>query len=103
MRWATGTFRWVRPIHHILAVFDGKLLESSFDLGGKIGMMTFVDRTRGHRFLSPDSVITASNFDAYRDGLREAHVVLSRDERRAKIAADAAEVAGSHGLVIAPR
>ncbi|MGF7208048.1 glycyl-tRNA synthetase beta chain [Skermanella aerolata] len=102
MRWATGTFRWVRPIHHILAVFDGKLLEGSFDLGGKVGMMTFTDRTRGHRFLSPDSVIPAGNFDAYRDGLRDAHVVLSRDERRAKIAADAAEVAGSHGLVVAP-
>ena len=102
MRWATGTFRWVRPIHHILAVFDGKLLEGSFDLGGKVGLITFVDRTRGHRFLSPDAVITASNFDAYRDGLREAHVILSRDERRAKIAADAAEVAGSHGLVVAP-
>jgi glycyl-tRNA synthetase beta chain len=102
MRWATGTFRWVRPIHHILAVFDGKLLEGSFDLGGKIGLITFTDRTRGHRFLSPDSVITAGNFDAYRDGLREAHVVLSRDERRARIAADAAEVAGTHGLVIAP-
>ena len=102
MRWATGTFRWVRPIHHILAVFDGKLLEGSFDLGGKVGMMTFTDRTRGHRFLSPDAVITAGNFDAYRDGLLDAHVILSRDERRAKIAADAAEVAGSHGLVVAP-
>jgi glycyl-tRNA synthetase beta chain len=102
MRWATTTFRWVRPIHHILAVFDGKLLEGSFELGGKVGMMTFVDRTRGHRFLSPDSVITASNFDAYREGLRQAHVVLSRDERRAKIAADAAAMAGTHGLVIAP-
>ncbi len=102
MRWATGTFRWVRPIHHILAVFDGKLLEGSFDLGGKVGLITFTDRTRGHRFLSPDAVIPASNFDAYRDGLLEAHVMLSRDERRAKIAADAAEVAGSHGLVVAP-
>mgnify|MGYP002714082912 FL=1 len=102
MRWATGTFRWVRPIHHILAVFDGKLLEGSFDLGGKIGLMTFTDRTRGHRFLSPDAVIPAGNFDAYRNGLADAHVILSRDERRAKIAADAAEVAGRHGLVVAP-
>ncbi|HYI72400.1 MAG TPA: glycine--tRNA ligase subunit beta, partial [Skermanella sp.] len=102
MRWATGTFRWVRPIHHILAVFDGKLLEGSFDLGGKVGLITFVDRTRGHRFLSPDSVITAHNFEAYRDGLRQAHVVLSRDERRSKIAADAAALAEREGLTVAP-
>jgi glycyl-tRNA synthetase beta chain len=102
MRWATSDFRWVRPLHHILAVFDGKPVEGSFDLGGGLGVLTFVDTTRGHRFLSPDAIVQATSFDQYRDGLRAAHVVLSRDERRAKIAADAAEVAGSHGLVVAP-
>ncbi|WP_158043716.1 glycine--tRNA ligase subunit beta [Skermanella pratensis] len=102
MRWSTGGFRWVRPLHHILAVFDGKPVEGSFDLGGGLGMLTFVDTTRGHRFLSPDTVVEARSFDQYRDGLRSAHVILSRDERRAKISSDAAEAAGAHGLVVAP-
>ncbi|EWY41305.1 glycyl-tRNA synthetase subunit beta [Skermanella stibiiresistens SB22] len=102
MRWATSDFRWVRPLHHILAVFDGKPVEGSFDLGGGLGVLTFVDTTRGHRFLSPDAIVQATSFDQYRDGLRAAHVMLSRDERRAKIETDASEVAGGHGLVVAP-
>ncbi|HET8728230.1 MAG TPA: glycine--tRNA ligase subunit beta, partial [Alphaproteobacteria bacterium] len=24
MRWGEGSFRWVRPLHHVLAVFDGR-------------------------------------------------------------------------------
>ena len=34
MRWAANGFRWVRPLHSILAVFDGAALTGELDIGG---------------------------------------------------------------------
>ena len=31
MRWSEGGFRWVRPLHHILALFDGAPLVGEFE------------------------------------------------------------------------
>src|SRR5215510_14516348 len=46
MRWGEGTFRWVRPLHSIVATFDGEVVP--FELADvKSGNIT-----RGHRFLS---------------------------------------------------
>ncbi len=48
MRWANKTRPFARPLHWIVALFDGKTLEFSFD-----GVAC--DRfSRGHRFLKPD-------------------------------------------------
>ena len=53
MRWGRNPFRWVRPLHHILAIFDTKKLEGQFDLGHDV--MEFTNMTKGHRFLAPQS------------------------------------------------
>ena len=46
MRWGDGSFRWVRPLHSIVATFDGEVVP--FEVAGvKSGNVT-----RGHRFLS---------------------------------------------------
>jgi glycyl-tRNA synthetase beta chain len=90
MRWA-GSFRWVRPLHGILAVFAGEVLSGALDLGNG-GEVAFGDTTRGHRFLAPDP-ITVTGFADYEAKLRSAKVILDREERKAVIADEAAKLA----------
>ena len=87
MHWADNTFRWVRPLHGILAVFDGKPLDFSLDLGE--AKISATDTTTGHRFMAPD-VITVTGFDYYREKLKSAFVILDSGERR-QIVRDGAE------------
>src|SRR5690606_2835955 len=96
MRWAYDSQRWVRPLHGIVAVFDGKPLEGSFTMGeGRA--VAFGDATKGHRFLAPDP-FSVSSFADYRDRLRKAKVVLDPAERRDMIAQQAAALAKSAGV-----
>jgi glycyl-tRNA synthetase beta chain len=95
MRWAGTTFRWVRPLHGILAMFAGKALSGTLDLGG--GDVAFADATSGHRFLAPES-FRVSDFADYQAKLREAKVILDREERKAIIAAEAATLAKAKKL-----
>ena len=101
MRWGTSTVRWVRPLHSIVAVFGGKVLDGAYDLGGTQGKLAFGNSTRGHRFLSPDA-FTVENFADYKEKLRAAHVILDREERKAKIKADAEALAAKEGLTLSP-
>ncbi|MBN8530797.1 MAG: glycine--tRNA ligase subunit beta [Alphaproteobacteria bacterium] len=93
MRWGSGGARWVRPLHSILCLFDGKVLPVSF-AGIKAGNVTY-----GHRFHAPGS-IQVENIDEYLTSLREARVVLDREERREKIWDLAREKAAEAGLEI---
>ncbi len=47
MRWGSGKLRWVRPLHSVLCLFDGKVVDFEID-GVKSGK-----ETRGHRFMAP--------------------------------------------------
>jgi glycyl-tRNA synthetase beta chain len=85
MRWAANSFRWVRPLHSILAAFGGVALQGELDIGG--AAVRFGNHTWGHRFLCPDYV-AATNFEEYAAGLRSpGHVILDPAERRQIIAA----------------
>jgi len=97
MRWA-GSFRWVRPLHRILALFAGQALSGSLDLGGG-QTVTFGAATRGHRFLSPGPFRVA-DFADYEAKLRKAKVILDREERKAIIAAEAAKLAKAEKLAL---
>ncbi|BAI72915.1 glycyl-tRNA synthetase beta chain [Azospirillum sp. B510] len=101
MRWGTGTARWVRPLHSIIALFGGRVLDGGYDIGGAQGRIAFGDSTRGHRFLAPDA-FTVESFADYREKLLAAKVVLDREERKAKIKADAEALAASQGLTLSP-
>lgn len=96
MRWGTTGFRWVRPLHSILAVFDGKALEGGLDIGG--ATIAFGDTTRGHRFMAPDEIRVANAAD-YVARLRAAYVRVDPADRRESIAADLAMAAAQHDLV----
>src|SRR3954467_4896139 len=73
MRWASYGFRWVRPLHSIIFVFDGKPIVAEFKLGNFA--QSTGRATRGHRFLAPGA-ITVTSFADYRSKLRAANVIL---------------------------
>lgn len=93
MRWGEGDIRWVRPLHSILCVFGGEVVQFSVD-GLRSG-----DRTRGHRFMAPGE-ITVTGFDDYRSRLRDAYVVLDPAERRQTILEAARAKAEADGLTL---
>jgi glycyl-tRNA synthetase beta chain len=96
MRWKPGSaVRWVRPLHSILATFDGELVPFSF-AGISSGL-----HTRGHRFLS-EGKIEAKRFDDYAQKLKAAHVVLEAEERTAIIFEGVKQAAFVQGLEMIP-
>ncbi|HUC64478.1 MAG TPA: glycine--tRNA ligase subunit beta [Stellaceae bacterium] len=78
MRFPAAGFRWVRPMTSALSLLDGTVLPLALD-GVPVG-----DETRGHRFLAPGKV-RVRNVADYRHKLREAHVMLRREDRRQAI------------------
>jgi len=99
MRWAGHQYRWVRPLHSILATFDGKPLDGAVDLGGS--SVKFGCTTRGHRFLDP-SEIQVAGYGDYKTKLREGYVIVDPAERRAAIKEQADKLAASAGLTVKP-
>lgn len=97
MRWARTGFRWVRPLHSILALFDGKRLEGSLDLGNGMSL-PFGGSTLGHRFMSDGAPITVTDFADYKSKLAAAKVMLDPAERRSTIAEAAAKITAAEGL-----
>ena len=97
MRWGENGFRWVRPLHGILALFDGKPLEGSLELGRD--KLTFSDNTAGHRFLAP-APFSVRNFADYREKLTAAKVMIDPVERQSKILEAAQALAAAEGLTL---
>jgi len=93
MRWGMGRLRWVRPLHSILCLFDGKTVPFEIDgiASGK--------QTRGHRFLAPKP-FGVTGFDDYSKKLREAYVILDGEERGSRILKDARVLAAKEDLTL---
>lgn len=91
MRWGEGTLRWVRPLHRILAVFDGEIVP--FDVDG----IAASNISEGHRFHGTGT-FEVKDFEDYEAKLSAAHVVLDRDQRKAQIKADAQTLCQARNL-----
>src|SRR5215831_7650340 len=95
MRWGSGRFNWVRPLHSIVATFGPETEEPEivrFEIDGiKSG-----DQTRGHRFMAP-APFTVRRFDDYVAKLENAKVVLDPARRADMILADAKNLAFAQG------
>jgi glycyl-tRNA synthetase beta chain len=98
MRFADLTQRWVRPLHHVLAVFDGAALEGAVPMGGN-AKLAFTSRTRGHRFLSPTEISVANSSD-YLIKLKSAKIIPDPKERRTLIWAQCRDRALKEGLTV---
>jgi len=93
MRWGAGKLRWVRPLHAILCVLDGKTVD--FEIDG----IASGNRTRGHRFMAPKA-FAVKRFDDYVVKLRDAFVILDGEERAALILKGARKLAEKQGLTL---
>ena len=92
MRWLPGNpVRWVRPLHSILATFDGEVVPFEF------ATIKSGNSTRGHRFLS-SGAIEVRRFEDYEAALKKAYVVLDADERAEIIGNDLKQKAFALGL-----
>jgi len=98
MRWAATRFAYVRPLHNILAVFDGKAVPGRFDCGGGT-VLQYSTNTFGHRFMAPGAIDIQSG-TAYRDKLRKAFVIADSAERKERIRQEAKALAAKHGLTV---
>lgn len=83
MRWGSGSLRFARPIHWILAIYNNKKIP--FEIDG----LKSSNITRGHRFLSP-AAFEIKDCKTYINLLRNNFVILDPDERK-KIIVDGAQ------------
>lgn len=90
-RWGAGSLRWVRPMHSILCIMGGDIID--FEIDG----IKSSNKTYGHRFMAPDE-ITVNDFASYNEALKNAFVVLDRCERIGNIDIEAQKLAKNAGL-----
>jgi glycyl-tRNA synthetase beta chain len=106
MRWGDGTARWARPLHSVLALFEGDVLRHpdgtpfAFALPG-LEPLPATETTIGHRFLAPDPFAVKSIAE-YEQKLLDHYVVADREKRKWRILGDAKRRAEEHGLVLVP-
>lgn len=91
MRWGAGcAFAWVRPIHHIMLLFDGEPVAFEPPHPGiQTGALSY-----GHRFMAPGPFEVAS-WKGYQDKLLAHKVVLSSAKREELISAGYEEKAAA--------
>jgi glycyl-tRNA synthetase beta chain len=82
MRWGSGTFQWVRPLHSIICLLDGKVVP--FEVAGLASGHT----TRGHRFHG-NTPFKVKSFDDYVTQLTAHKVMLDPAARMATISEQA--------------
>ena len=88
----SGTFRWVRPLRRVLALFDGEVVPIEID---GLSAEFF---TEGHRVMGARGPVRVRDFATYAEALGERCVVLSVDERRRRIVEGARKVTAAAGL-----
>jgi glycyl-tRNA synthetase beta chain len=101
MRWGAESaypdaFRWVRPLHAILATF-GPETEDPDIVAFSVAGLTASNITYGHRFMAPGE-IRVRRFDDYTAALEKAKVVLDPVRRQDIIRYDARSLAHAQGL-----
>ncbi len=85
MRWGSGASRWARPLHGVVALYDGRVIDCSV-AGVQSGATT-----TGHR-LSPHP-ITVTSADQWAASMLAHYVQADREARRSAILAQLEEAA----------
>lgn len=96
MRWGSGSLRWVRPLHSIVATF-GPETEEPEVVPFAVDGIEAGNVTHGHRFLAPGP-ITVRRWDDYLTKLEAAKVVADPERRKAMILQDARNLAFAQGF-----
>jgi glycyl-tRNA synthetase beta chain len=95
MRWSNLEFRFARPIHWILALYDGRIVPF------RIANLESGNLSRGHRFMSPDAFPVA-NRDEYLAKTRDHFVIVDPAERKRIIREEANKAALAVGGRVLP-
>ncbi len=74
MRWGSGEFEYVRPVHNVLFLIDDEIVDFQF-MGKRATNYTY-----GHRFMSPQKIEV--NFNNYEEKLKESYVFVNQSERK---------------------
>lgn len=90
MRWMDKDIRFARPIHWILALWGGSVIDFELD-GLKSGNIS-----RGHRFMSPGAYLV-KDFKSYLAQSEPNFVVIDPEVRKQRIVKQTAELAASAG------
>ena len=91
MRSQSSDLTWVRPLHNICCVFDGREVKIAVD-----GVASEA-ATWGHRFHAP-AKIAVTSFNAYDRDLRSAKVIPLREDRKTYIMRAAKQACDERGL-----
>lgn len=91
-RWGRGQMSWVRPLHRINVLLDGKPVAGGYDLGGGASI-AYGHISHGHRFLAPKDIdlqVTNQGDDkhiaaSYEQQMASHFVMADRGDRRAAI------------------
>jgi glycyl-tRNA synthetase beta chain len=93
MRWMDKDIRFARPIHWVLALWGGSVVD--FELNGlKSGNLS-----RGHRFMSPGAFLVR-DFKSYIAQAEPNSVLIDPEVRKQRIVMQIQELAGSKGGAI---
>jgi glycyl-tRNA synthetase beta chain len=95
MRWGSGSMRWVRPLHGIVALFGEEIVPVS--IAGIASGATTV----GHRFHHPGPITIGSAAD-YAEKLHACHVIVDQEERERIVREGAQAAATEAGLSLLP-
>jgi glycyl-tRNA synthetase beta chain len=93
MRWGAGKTTWVRPLHSVICLLDGKVVPF------QIESVESDDTTRGHRFHGNEPFEVKGAAD-YAKGLKAHKVILDPAERSSLIAEQARALAKEHKLAL---
>lgn len=93
MKWGNNDFRFVRPIHWFLSVYDEKPLVFETD-GITASIITY-----GHRFLAP-AAIEVKNAAEYKEKLENAFVYVETSKRRDIILAQIKEIEAKENVCV---
>jgi glycyl-tRNA synthetase beta chain len=93
MRWAGHDEAFVRPVHWLLALFGGQVVQVEF-AGVRSG-----NTTRGHRFAHP-ATAAVTGLEDYVKQLREREVVVDQAERRALVVKEIKRLEAEAGVAV---
>jgi glycyl-tRNA synthetase beta chain len=75
MRWGSLPVSFARPIHSLVALLDGEVLQF------KYGDVKSGNQSWGHRFMSPQK-LTVKDYLSHRENLRKHFVIVEYEERK---------------------
>lgn len=96
MRWGATKTTFARPIQWLMALYGGQTITMSVDGVGDSGSLTY-----GHRFMAPQT-IEVRDYDQYVAALRDQHVLVEAEERRAMVVKEITQAALAAGGTVLP-